>query len=119
MAILVKPSDTREPDQVADGVHRAVLSDINEFENSYGHRLGFEFRLRDGKVVMRSTGPNLTTKSKLGEILRGLLGRDLTDREVNQGLDIEALIGTECNVLVRQGRGKSGNTYSNVEQVFQ
>jgi len=120
MAILVKPSDTKVPDQVADGVHRAVLSNIKEFENAYGPRLGFEFTLQgDGQVVMRSTGPNLTTKSKLAEILRGLLGRDLTDREVNQGFDIEALVGTECNVLLRQGRGKSGNTFSNVEQVFQ
>lgn len=121
MAILVKPSDTQEPDQVGDGVYPAKLTNIKQFENSYGPRLGFEFTLRgdaDGKMVMQSTRPNLTAKSKLADILRGLLGRELNDFELSQGFDIEDLVGTDCQVLVRVGRGKNGSTYSNVEQVF-
>ena len=35
--------------------------------------------------LARSTDPVLTAKSKLAEVLNGLLGRDLSDAEVNSG----------------------------------
>lgn len=122
MTVVVKPKQTHQADVVPNGTYQATLTGIRQFDNAYGHRIGFEFTLRggecDGMKVMRSTSPNLSVQSKLADLLRGLLGRELEDQEIMQGVDVEDLVGTECNVLVLQSRGKSGQTYSNVEQVF-
>ncbi len=117
MGIVVK-GQGREPDLVADGVYKARLTGIWEFQNTHGDRLGFEFTLEGGETVMQSTAPKLTLKSKLAELLRGLMGRELEPGELSGGFDLENLVGTDCQVLVQQGRGKGGNVYSNVEQVF-
>ncbi len=107
---------------IPDGIYPATLTRIKQFENAYGQRVGFEFTLRgdelDGTTTMRSTSPNLSRYSKLGELLKGLIGRGLEDQEIMQGVDIEELIGTECRVLVLQSKSKSGQVYSNVEQIF-
>ena len=39
--------------------------------------------------LARSTDPVLTAKSKLDEVLNGLLGRELGDAEVNSGYDVD------------------------------
>ena len=123
MAIVVQPSSKgKTASVVPNGTYKAKLTNIKQFENSYGTRLGFEFTIiegdQDGNTVMRSTTPNLSRQSKLAELLRGLLGRALDEFELTSGMDIEDLIGTECNILVLQSRGKNGQHYSNVEQVF-
>ena len=38
--------------------------------------------------LARSTDPVLRAKSKLAEVLNGLLGRDLSDAEVNSECDV-------------------------------
>ena len=121
MAIVIQ-ADSQEPELVPDGVYPAQLTAVKEFENSYGPRLGFEFTLSgagEGKTVMRSTAPKLTPKSKLAELLRGLMGREVDDMDIACGFDVESLVGTDCQVIIRQSRGKSGKLYSNVEGVFQ
>jgi hypothetical protein len=122
MVMLLKPKSKDAAIVVADGTYRATLSKVTQFENSYGQRIGFEFTLQgkgvDGTKVMRSTSPNLSPSGKLADVLRGLLGRDLKPAETDGGIDVEKLIGTECSVLVLTGKGKNGNTYSNVERIF-
>ncbi len=122
MAIVIKPKNGTKPTMVQNGIYSAKLSDIRQFQNAYGDRLGFEFTIKggdcDGLSVMRSTTPNLTAKSKLAELLTGLLGRSLKDFELTGGMDIEDLIGTECQLLIMQSQGRNGQTYSNVEKVF-
>lgn len=107
---------------VKDGSYPATLTGIKRFANSYGERIGFEFTLRGGKVdgnkVMRICSPALTLTSKLTDVVRGLLGRDLSTDEIHQGIDLEQFIGTECIVLVQQAHGKTGHWYCNVERVF-
>ena len=122
MSIVVKPKDpSGAAELVPNGTYSAKLTGVRQFENTYGPRLGFEFTLEgegvEGKRVMRSCSPNLSPTSKLAEVLRGLLGRDLTEDE-SQGIDIEELVGTKCRVLVLQSQGKSRQVFSNVEQVF-
>ncbi len=123
MAVVVKQKKkTVTADAVPNGTYPAILTGIRQFDNAYGHRIGFEFTIAggecDGMKVMRSTAPNLSAKSKLAELLQGLLGRTLEGQEIMQGVDIEELVGTNCKVLVLQSRAKSGAVYSNVEQVF-
>ena len=120
MGILVR-GESRKPDLVADGVYPAKLTAVHEFENSFGPRIGFEFTLggsAQGQTVMRSTATKLTPQSKLAEMLRGLTGRDIDRSDIDNGFVLDNLIGTNCQVIVRQARGRNGQLYSNVEGVF-
>jgi hypothetical protein len=123
MAILLKPKAKEHLiDLVPDGSYRAKLTKINQFKNAYGDRLGFEFTLKDKTVdglrVMRSTSTQLSASGKLVDVLRGILGRELTAAELSKGIDVEGLVGMECGVLVLQAKSKNGNTYPNVERIF-
>lgn len=122
MGVHINPANQRKVSVVPNGTYDAKLTGIKQFQNTYGDRVGFEFTLEgegvEGMTVMRSTSPNLSPQSKLAELLRGLLGRDMTEFEYSNGMEIEDIVGTECKVLVLQSRGKGGATYSNVEQVF-
>lgn len=122
MSMVLKPKSKETAAVVPDGTYRANLSKVTRFDNAYGTRIGFEFTLQgkgiDGAKVMRSTTPNLSPKGKLADVLRGLLGRDLTETELESGLDVEKLVGTICNVMVLKSKGKDGATYSNVERIF-
>lgn len=121
--VVVKPKPPAAADIIRDGTYSAKLTGIKEFSNSYGPRIGFEFTVRggqfDGAKVMRSTAPQLSRQSKLAEVIEGISGRPLTERELAQGFDLEQLLGVECNILVLQSRSKTGAVYSNVERVFQ
>lgn len=122
MAVVVKPKAPTASAAVKDGTYLADLSGIRQFANAYGNRIGFEFTIRggpfDGMAVMRSTAPQLSRQSKLAEVLVGLLGRDLTQAELMGGIDLEELIGSQCQILVLQSKSKTGAVYSNVERVF-
>lgn len=123
MAILLKPKLKEQPiDLVPDGSYKAELTKINQFKNAYGDRLGFEFTLQDkavaGLKVMRSTSTQLSASGKLADVLRGILGRELTAAELSKGIDVDGLVGMVCGVLVLQAKAKNGITYSNVERIF-
>ena len=123
MAIVLKPKSKTEAVVVPDGSYKATLSKVTQFSNAYGLRVGFEFILHgkgvEGAAVMRSTNTELTSKSKLAEVLNGLLGRELSDAEIHKGYDIEQLVGKDCNVLVLNSKSKNGAIYSNIERIFQ
>ena len=122
MVFKVKPKAAPAAALIKDGTYRATVSNLKQFANTYGERIGFEFTIQggqfDGERVMRSTAPQLTKQSKLAEVLEGLLGRDLTDKELQGGFDLEDLIDKECSILVLQSKSKTGAVYSNVERVF-
>lgn len=119
--MLLKPK-SRDVITVPDGTYKAILSKVTTFDNAYGTRIGFEFTLKgngvDGAKVLRSTSPNLSPSGKLADVLRGLLGRDLRQSELESGIDAELLVGIECNVLVLSAKSKNGNAYSNVERIY-
>ena len=122
MAFVVKPKAATPAASIKDGTYRATVSNLKQFANTYGERIGFEFTIQggqfDGEKVMRSTAPQLTKQSKLAEVIEGILGRDLTDKELQGGFDLEDLIDKECSILVLQSKSKTGAVYSNVERVF-
>ena len=120
MSIMIK-AESQVSGLVEDGVYPAKLTAVRQFSNAYGPRLGFEFTLGGkgaGNTVMSSTAPNLTEKSKLAELIRGLSEKELRPAELSEGFDLETLVGRECQVLVLQSTSKNGSIYSNVEQVF-
>ena len=120
--LVVKPKAANPAASVKDGTYRATLSKIKQFVNPYGKRIGFEFTITsgpyEGQKVLRSTAPQLTRQSKLAEVIEGLTGRELTDRELTGGFDLEELIDVTCNILVLQSKSKTSAVYSNVERVF-
>lgn len=122
MVIVLKPKSAATATVVPDGTYKAALSKVTQFANAYGERVGFEFTLMGERVsghkVMRSTAPSLSPTGKLADVLRGLLGRDLTPDEYRSGVDVEALVGVVCNVLVLSAKSKNGTVYSNVERIF-
>jgi hypothetical protein len=122
MVFKVKPKAATPAASVKDGTYRATVSNLKQFVNTYGERIGFEFTISggqfDGEKVMRSTAPQLSKQSKLAEVIEGILGRDLTDSELQGGFDLENLIDKECSILVLQSKSKTGAVYSNVERVF-
>ncbi len=122
MVFKVKPKAATPAASIKDGTYRATVSNLKQFANTYGERIGFEFTIQggqfDGERVMRSTAPQLTKQSKLVEVIEGILGRDLTDKELQGGFDLEDLIDKECSILVLQSKSKNGAVYSNVERVF-
>jgi hypothetical protein len=121
--LVVKPKAATPAASVKDGTYRATLSNIKQFVNTYGERIGFEFTITsgpfEGQKVLRSTAPQLTRQSKLAEVIEGITGRELTDKELTGGFDLEELIDVTCNILVLQSKSKTGAVYSNVERVFQ
>ncbi len=123
MAMMLKPKSKSEVISVPDGSYRATLTKVTQFNNVYGLRVGFEFSLHgngvEGKLLMRSTNSVLTAKSKLAEIIEGVMGRELSSDEIKTGFDVDKLIGKECNVLVLNSKSKNGAIYSNVEKIFQ
>lgn len=122
MVFKVTPKAATPAATIKDGTYRATVSNLKQFANTYGERVGFEFTIQggqfDGERVMRSTAPQLTKQSKLAEVIEGILGRDLTDKELQGGFDLEELIDMECSILVLQSKSKTGAVYSNVERVF-
>jgi len=122
MVFKVKPKAPAPATLIKDGTYRATVSNLKQFANTYGERIGFEFTIQggqfDGERVMRSTAPQLSKQSKLAEVIEGILGRDLTDKELQGGFDLEELIDKECSILVLQSKSKTGAVYSNVERVF-
>lgn len=122
MVFKVKPKAATPAASIKDGTYRATVSNLKQFANTYGERIGFEFTIQggqfDGERVMRSTAPQLSKQSKLAEVIEGILGRGLTDKELQGGFDLEDLIDKECSILVLQSKSKTGAVYSNVERVF-
>jgi hypothetical protein len=122
MVFKVKPKAATPATSIKDGTYRAILSNLKQFANTYGERIGFEFTIQGGQFagekVMRSTAPQLTKQSKLAEVIKGIIGRELTDKELQGSFDLDELVGMECNILVLQNKSKTGAIYSGVERVF-
>lgn len=122
MVFKVTPKAATPAASIKDGTYRATVSNLKQFANTYGERIGFEFTIQggqfDGEKVMRSTAPQLTKQSKLAEVIEGIMGRDLTTKELQGGFDLDDLIDKECSILVLQSKSKTGVVYSNVERVF-
>jgi hypothetical protein len=122
MVFKVTPKTAAPATLIKDGTYRATVSNLKQFANTYGERIGFEFTIQggqfDGERVMRSTAPQLSKQSKLAEVIEGILGRSLTDKELQGGFDLDELIDMECSILVLQSKSKTGAVYSNVERVF-
>jgi hypothetical protein len=107
------------------GAHKAKVEKIEpKHHQEWGERVLFIFLLvgkaYDDRMPIRQfteAGNTLTRKSKLRKFVEGILGRKLTNEEV-QGFDLETLIGHECQIVVKHEEGVDGNMYSRIETVI-
>jgi hypothetical protein len=122
MVLMVKKKEVVLPLLIRNGTYRTTVSNIKTFANDYGERIGFEFTITgsqfDGEKITRSTASQINKKSKLTEVIQGILGRELTGKELQDGFALKDLINKECNILVLQAKSQTGVVYPNVERVF-
>lgn len=117
MTLRIKPKAGAEKPQnnLDDGIYPAKLTEVKQFENQYGSRIGFLFTTEDGVKLLRTTGLNLSIKSQLFQIVESISGAaPAADAEC----DLEALVGTKVQLVVKNSQGKDGRTYSNVEHII-
>ena len=126
MPIIVRGS-TGNTNPAPAGVHAAVLVDVidlGERTTPWGKKLTVELLFQVGEVdpdtnerfiVRAMCTASLHEKSRLAQLMAGLLGRTITDDERAGGLDIEKLVGRGCQLLVSHGTGKRGGTFANVD----
>ena len=123
MALIAK----RPKREVApEGVHDAKVAavELNEHEE-YGERIQFSFDLEnqfqedgDRMRVFRSCSNKLTPKSALTGVAEDILGRSLSDDEAYGGFDLESLIASPVQVVVKHKVSATGNTYAVVDTII-
>jgi len=107
---------------VPSGSYQAQLSQVRQFSNAHGERLGFEFTIKSpaltGCKVLCSTSTHLSASGKLAQTLQGILGKKLSKNDLLKDIDFDTLLGRDCIVMVSQGQNKSGAVYSKIDCVF-
>ncbi len=119
--LLTRQPPPMESSLIPAAEYSAELTDVSEYENAFEHRLTFRFTITEGilsgSIVERRTTASFTLMSKLGEMIAALLGRELTDQDMQTGVDLEQLIGTMARVSVVHKHDRSGTPYCEVDHV--
>lgn len=123
MPIIAKRQKREIP---PENVYKAKIENI-ELENheDYGERVRFDFDLldhyqEDGRStrVFRTCSFNFTPRSALTGIVEDILGQPLSDGDAYGGFDLETLIGSVVQVVVKHKQSAAGNTYAFVETII-
>ena len=125
MKLSEKRNSNFTPHPETDGPIKAVLVDITELKKrmtQYGEkdefRLVFETEAMDEEndrrfcIWSRGYTPSLNEKSALRKDLKKMMGRDLTQLELDE-FDLEALIGHGVKLII-QHETKDDKTYANI-----
>jgi hypothetical protein len=109
-----------------EGVHMAHVANVEPIQHDeYGEKVRFTFELKgqeqeDGSPmwVFKTCSFRLTPKAALTGVVQDVLGRSLTDREL-EGFDLKTLVGCQVQVVVKHKESASGNTYSIIDTIIQ
>lgn len=125
MKLSEKKQSNFSPHPETDGPIKAVLVDVTELKKrmtQYGEkeefRLVFETEVMDEEndrrfcIWSRGYTPSLNEKAALRKDLKKLMGRDLTQAELDE-FDLEALIGHGVKLII-QHETKDDRTYANI-----
>jgi len=124
MAIVVNKKEQKDFEIPADGLYQAVLADVIDLGDqptNYGtkHRVRFIFILSDtdsdGRPfrLMQQMSLSLHEKSIMFKAVRRLLGKD-----PGESLDLETLIGKQCQLDVIQNEGAEGKIFANIATIL-
>lgn len=123
MKLSEKKGGDFHPHPETDGTVRGVIVDVTplkKVQSQYGERdvfrLVFETEVTDddGKrfcVWSRGYTPSLNEKANFRKDLKRILGRDLTQTELDE-FDTEALVGRGVQLIVQHEEGQNGTTYA-------
>ena len=107
---------------IPDGTYDAELVAVKRFRNVYKRRVHFDFVLQGGRVdglkIAKTAILSHSRESNLTASIQGLLGRELTDKELHEGIDLFSLVGIQCKVVVLKKTAGPGPTHSNIVHVF-
>ena len=115
------------------GIHKAVccsIQDLGLLESTWNgvksmkHKIKISWMLesknKDNQdrnfIVSNRYNLSLHENSGLRKHIRGWLGRDLTEQEVNDGWDVEQMLGKSCQIMIAHNP-KDGKVYASVEYV--
>jgi len=125
MKLSEKRNSNFTPHPETDGPIKAVLVDVTELKKrmtQYGEkdefRLVFETEVMDEEndrrfcIWSRGYTPSLNEKAALRKDLKKMMGRELTQLELNE-FDLEALIGHGVKLII-QHETKDDRTYANI-----
>jgi len=125
MKLSEKKQSNFSPHPETEGPIKAVLVDVTELKKrmtQYGEkdefRLVFETEVMDEEndrrfcIWSRGYTPSLNEKAALRKDLKKLMGRDLTQAELDE-FDLEALIGHGVKLII-QHEHKDDKTYANI-----
>jgi hypothetical protein len=125
MKLSEKRNSNFTPHPETDGPIKAVLVDVTELKKrmtQYGEkdefRLVFETECEDEEndrrfcIWSRGYTPSLNEKAALRKDLKKMMGRDLTQLELDE-FDMESLIGHGVKVII-QHEHKDDKTYANI-----
>jgi hypothetical protein len=124
MSIIVNKPESKDFEIPADGLYQAVLADVvdlGEQPTNFGnkHRARFIYILTEtdseGRPfrLMQQLNVSIHEKSGMFKVVRRLLGKD-----PGESLDLESLIGKQCQLDVMQNEGSEGKVYANVQTVL-
>lgn len=113
------------PHPETDGTVKAVIVDVTplkKVQSQYGERevfrLVYETEVEDAEhdnrrhcVWSRPYTPSLNEKSNFRKDIKKILGRDLTQAELDE-FDTEALVGKGVKLIIQHEEGQNGQTYA-------
>jgi hypothetical protein len=106
----------QELQEVADGVHNATL--LGFIKGAKSLRAEFSLDENCGKFT-KNYDEELTTGSDLHIDLITILGRDLTQVEVDEGCDLNVLCaGKPCRVYIQDKKGAGGVARKDISRVM-
>ena len=117
-----EPKALPATDLIPRGIYAAKLAEVRPFINAWGERLAFVFEVTEGQYtgsrVIRSTSTTVSRRSRLGQTIAALLGRELNDDEALYGYDPSHLKGTDCRLVLGQAATKAGKPYTTVQNIL-
>ncbi len=124
MGIVAKKKVKKQYPQSADGIHAAVLvdvEDLGERSTQWGtkHKVRLCFMTEEldpeGQPIFVSDFPvlSLDERARLHAIVTALTGVAPED-----DVDLDTLIGRRCQLNIKQSTGADGLVYANVRQVL-
>ena len=122
--MIVNKTESKDWEIPADGLYQAVLADVVDLgtqSTNFGDKLRARFVYilsetdSEGRPfrLMQQLNQSLHEKSGMYKVVRRLLGK-----EPGESLEMDSLIGKQCQLDVVQNEGKEGKIYANVVTVL-
>lgn len=103
--------------EVEDGEYAATVTKIEDLDTQYGPAYKIHFDLGDGITLtgLCNVPDNFSPKSKVYQWYCAAMG--VKELDEDEEVDIDAMIGRKCRVLVEQREGKE-RTWATVTKVM-